>query len=89
MEYEAVLTQSEHLAASGMTAAQMNEVLDAMAKVGIPVHLHFLWRPRLKDPDDEMVPETAVNGGADRRVTFNVRHPGAATQYPEGDTATK
>jgi putative PIN family toxin of toxin-antitoxin system len=74
IEYEAVLTRIEHLDASGLTAAQVNEVLDAVAKVAIPVHLRFLWRPRLKDPADEMVLETAVNGGADRLVTFNVRH---------------
>ena len=36
--------------------------------------LRFLWRPRLKDPADEMVLETAVNGDADRLTTFNVRH---------------
>ena len=28
----------------------------------------------LKDPADEMVLETAVNGNADRLVTFNTRH---------------
>lgn len=33
-----------------------------------------LWRPRLKGPADEMVLETAVNGEADRLVTFNLRH---------------
>jgi len=38
------------------------------------VSLRFLWRPRLRDPADEMVFETAVNGGADWLVTFNVRH---------------
>ena len=74
VEYEAVLTRPEHLAASGLTVAQVNEVLDALAHVGVPVHLRFLWRPRLKDPADEMVLETAVNGGADALVTFNVRH---------------
>jgi len=74
VEYEAVLTRPEHLEASGLTAKQMNEVLDALAKVVIPVHLRFLWRPRLRDPADEMVLETAVNGGADPLVTFNVRH---------------
>jgi len=74
VEYEAVLTRPEHLDASGLTSEQVNEVLDALAKVVIPVHLRFLWRPRLKDPADEMVLETAVNGEADRLVTFNVRH---------------
>jgi predicted nucleic acid-binding protein len=74
IEYEAVLTRQEHLTASGVTAAEVNEILDALARVITPVHLRFLWRPRLKDPADEMVLETAVNGGADRLVTFNLRH---------------
>ena len=74
LEYEAVLTRPEHLEASGLTAPQVNEVLDALVKVSIPVPLRFLWRPRLKDPADEMVLETAVNGAADWLVTFNLRH---------------
>ena len=44
--------------------------------------LRFLWRPRLKDPADEMVLETAVNGDADRLTTFNLRHlAGAAMAF--------
>jgi predicted nucleic acid-binding protein len=78
VEYEAVLTRPEHLQASGLNANEMNEILDAFAKVSTPVHLRFLWRPRLKDPADEMVLETAVNGAADRLVTFNERHLAAA-----------
>ena len=74
IEYEAVLTRPEHLAAANLTAREMNAILDAVAKVAIPVPLRFLWRPRLKDPGDEMVLETAVNGNADRLITFNVRH---------------
>ncbi len=74
VEYESVLTRQEHLEASGLTARQVNEVLDALVKVSIPAVLRFLWRPRLKDPNDEMVLETAVNGAADRLVSFNVRH---------------
>ena len=74
LEYEAVLTRPEHLDASGLTSEEVNEVLDALATVLTPVHLRFLWRPRLKDPGDEMVLETAVTGGADRLVTFNLRH---------------
>jgi len=35
------------------------------------VEIHYLWRPRLRDPDDEMVLEVAVNGRADVIVSFN------------------
>ena len=80
VEYEAVLTREEHLSASGLSAGDVNEILDAYAKVAIPVHLRFLWHPRLKDPADEMVLETAVNGAADRLVTFNERHLGVAAR---------
>ena len=38
-------------------------MLDALAAVVEPVILRFYWRPQLKDPNDEMVLETAVNGG--------------------------
>jgi putative PIN family toxin of toxin-antitoxin system len=74
IEYEAVLTRPEHLDASGLSRADVNEILNAYAKIATPVHLRFLWRPQLKDPADEMVLETAVNGVADRLITFNERH---------------
>ena len=73
-EYEAVLTGAEHLEAANLNVHEMGEILNAVAKIAIPVQLRFLWRPRLKDPADEMVLETAANGGADWLVTFNVRH---------------
>ena len=74
IEYEAVLTRREHLDASGLSQDEVNQILDAYAKAATPVYLRFLWRPRLKDPADEMVLETAVNGSADRLITFNERH---------------
>jgi predicted nucleic acid-binding protein len=74
VEYEAVLTRPEHLRASGVAAAEVTALLDAVARVAVRVHLRFLWRPMLRDPGDEMVLETAVNGAADALVTFNVRH---------------
>lgn len=80
IEYEAVLTRPEHLYASRLTLPEVNDVLDALVKVSTPVHLRFLWRPQLKDPGDEMVLETAVNGRADWLVTFNVRHLAASAR---------
>lgn len=78
IEYEAVLARQEHLAAAGIASGDVNRVLDALATAIEPVRLSFLWRPRLKDAADEMVLETAVNGTADRLVTFNLKHLGKA-----------
>jgi len=64
----------EHLAASGLRRAEVANVLDDLAKVSRPVRLAFRWRPQMPDPDDDMVLETAVNGGASAIVTFNSRH---------------
>lgn len=73
LEYEAVLTRHEHLVASGLSTEEVGQVLDDLAAVARPVRLAFRWRPRLSDPDDDMVLETAVNGSADAIVTFNRR----------------
>jgi putative PIN family toxin of toxin-antitoxin system len=73
LEYEAVLSRPHHLAACGLSSAQVGRVLDDLAAVARPVRLAFRWRPRLSDPDDDMVLETAMNGNADAIVTFNRR----------------
>jgi predicted nucleic acid-binding protein len=73
LQYEAVLTRPEHLSAAGATVEQMTRLLDALCAVCVPVEIAFLWRPMLRDPDDEMVLEAAVNGGADLLLTFNDR----------------
>lgn len=74
LEWEAVLKRPEILRAAGGNPDDMDVVLDQLAAVCVPVDLHFLWRPRSRDPDDDMVLETAINGRADVIATFNVRH---------------
>jgi len=48
-------------------------ILDLIAARGHHAPLDFMWRPQLRDADDEMVLEAATNGGADAIVTFNQR----------------
>ncbi len=73
LQYEAVLTGPEHLAASGAKVEEITALLDALCAICSPVEISFLWRPMLRDADDEMVFEVAVNGRADRLLTFNER----------------
>lgn len=73
LEYESVLTRPEHLAASGLSRTEVGRVLDDLAAIAKPVRLAFRWRPRLPDPNDDMVLETAINGEAGAIVTFNQR----------------
>jgi putative PIN family toxin of toxin-antitoxin system len=73
LEYEAVLTRPHHLSACGLSSTEVGSILDDLASVAKRVNLAFRWRPRLSDPDDDMVLETAMNGGADAIVTFNQR----------------
>ena len=72
-EYESVLTRDEHLDASGLSNDDVQAILDAIAQAAEAVRLAYLWRPVLSDAEDDMVLETAVNGGANLLVTFNRR----------------
>lgn len=73
IEYEAKCLLPEHYLAAGITREQALWFIDNLALLMRPVTNHFLWRPILNDPYDEMVLETAVNGRADSIVTFNLR----------------
>lgn len=81
VQYEAVLTRAEHLAQVGATQADVGRLLDALCAVCVPVQVSYLWRPVLRDPDDEMVLEVAMNGGADRLLTFNEKDFRAARHF--------
>jgi len=77
IEYESKCTAPEHWTAAKLTQEQSQIFLDGIAAIVQPVKTHYLWRPTLHDPNDEMVLETAVNDRADAIVTFNLKDYGA------------
>jgi len=73
LEYEAVLKRPEIVKMHGLTLQDIDDVLNALSSRVQPVKAHFLWRPQLRDPGDEMVLEAAINGMATHLVTSNLR----------------
>jgi putative PIN family toxin of toxin-antitoxin system len=73
LEYEERLCGDATLHGLGLTDADLVAFLDELAARSMRVRIYWLWRPVAPDPDDDMVIECAVNGGAEVIVTFNTR----------------
>jgi len=73
LEYEATCRLAEHRLAAGLRVDEAEIFVDAVIAMVEPVETHFIWRPQLRDPGDELVLEAAVNGQAAAIVTFTRR----------------
>jgi len=71
-EWQAVLTRPEHLP-PGRTADQALAFLRYLAGQCHLQDIFYLWRPYLRDPDDDMVLELAVAARCSHIVTHNLR----------------
>jgi putative PIN family toxin of toxin-antitoxin system len=73
LEYEDVLCRLEMLRATGLDVTLVGEFLDGFCHDAERVQLTYRGKPRIRDPGDEMVLETAIVGRAEALLTFNVR----------------
>jgi putative PIN family toxin of toxin-antitoxin system len=71
-EWQAVLTRVEHMP-NGVTVEGALGFLRYLASLAHLQDVHFLWRPYLRDPDDDMVLECAVASGSKFIVTHNTK----------------
>jgi len=82
VEYEAVLTR--HATSLGLRRSEVTALVDYLCATGMHQSIHFLWRPTLRDPDDEFVLELAVAAGCQSIVTHNVRDFAGAERFGVG-----
>ena len=71
-EYQAVLTRPEHLPL-GLDADAALGFVRYLASIALPHDVYFLWRPLLRDPNDDMVLECAVACGSKLILTYNTK----------------
>ena len=57
-----------------LSAQDIDDILDYICYVAERQAIFFLWRPFLKDPNDDMVLELAVAVQCDCIITYNVSH---------------
>ena len=70
-EYEEVMYRE--LPKLTLASDDVDDLLDYLCTVANRHQIHFLWRPFLKDPKDDMVLELAVTAGCDYIITYNHR----------------
>lgn len=79
LEYEMVLKRAARQLSLAMD--EIDAILDYLCAVGHHQMIHFLWRPTLRDPRDELVLELAVAAGSRFIVTHNVDDFGGAETF--------
>jgi putative PIN family toxin of toxin-antitoxin system len=69
LEYEAATKR--HAKTMGLTYTDIDNILDYLCLAAEHHRVYYLWRPTLKDPNDDMVLELAVSCKAEAIVTYN------------------
>lgn len=70
LEYEEVVKRESEL---GLTLADVDVLMEYWCGIAHLQDIHFLWRPVLRDIEDDHVLELAVEAGCPLIVTHNVR----------------
>ncbi len=79
-EWQDVLTRADNVPA-GLNREDVLAFVRYLAGQSHLQEIHFLWRPFLPDPDDDMVLELAVAAGCPRIITHNVKDYRGSEQF--------
>ena len=78
LEYESVLLR--HAAAAHMSEQDIRDLIDYVCDVATWQEVFFLWRPYLRDPNDDLIVELAVAASCEAVITHNIRDFSGAEQ---------
>ncbi len=79
LEYEEVLIRKEPTL--NFTPEEIGKLLDYLCRIANLHEVHFLWRPILNDPKDDMILDLAVRAKCQYIVTFNTRDFSGVNQF--------
>lgn len=71
LEFEDVLARDKLFEKSAFSPQERQNLFDDFCSIAQWVHIHYRWRPNLKDEADNHVVELAIAGGASMIVTNN------------------
>lgn len=71
LEYQDAMARAAD--ANELSNQDIEDILDFFVSVSLRQKIFYLWRPLLKDAEDDHVLEVAVAARADYIVTFNIR----------------
>jgi len=79
LEYEEVLLRK--LPTLNFTENEIGQILDYFCQIANLYEVHFLWRPILIDPKDDMILDLAVRANCNYIVTYNTRDFSGVNQF--------
>lgn len=69
LEYEAAIKRER--TKIKLSKSAIDVILDYICYIAVKRKIYYLWRPFLKDPNDDMLLELAVESNCDFIITFN------------------
>lgn len=72
-EYEEVMKRKKIQTLTPLTIAEQNELFEAYLSTCKWNEIYYMWRPNLKDENDNFVVELAVASGAEAIITYNIK----------------
>ena len=72
-EYQDVLNRRTTRKELGLSSDDIRSLLDFVVLVGTETSTSYLWRPNLKDENDNIFVELAVASGSEYLITRNIR----------------